>query len=135
MKITLRRETFTENSTIGSLLIDGVFFCYTLEDKDRKLESGGKKIQNKTAIPRGTYEVIVNFSNRFKTQMPLLLNVPNYAGVRIHTGNTADHTEGCILLGETKAKDFIGMSRSAYSKFMARLRAVVKNQKVFIEIK
>lgn|SRR5574343_717456 len=134
MNIRLERQTFTETSTIGSLFIDNVFFCYTLEDKDRKLESGGKKIMAKTAIPRGTYEVIVNYSNRFKVQMPLLLNVPNYAGVRIHTGNKAEHTEGCILLGETKGKDFIGMSRSAYSKFMTRLSKVSKTEKIFIQI-
>ena len=100
MKIV--RDTFTQNSTIGKMLIDGAFFCYTLEDTIRDT-----KIAGETAIPYGTYKVIVNMSNRFKRLMPLLLNVPNFEGVRIHNGNTKEHTHGCILVGATKSKDFI----------------------------
>lgn len=129
MNLTLYRKWFTDISTTGVLFIDGEFFCYTLEDVVRE-----QKIYGKTAIPYGTYEVIINFSNRFQKTMPLLLNVPNFEGIRIHNGNTADHTEGCLLLGFTKAKDFIGNSKSAFNSFMPKLQAGLKTGKVFITI-
>lgn len=119
MKIVVVRDTFTENSTIGKMLIDGAFFCYTLEDTIRDT-----KIAGETAIPYGTYKVIVNMSNRFKRLMPLLLNVPNFEGVRIHNGNTKEHTHGCILVGATKSKDFIGDSKVTFNKLMSKLNGV-----------
>lgn len=134
MEIVLQRNTFTEDSTIGTLKIDGVFECYTLEDVDRKLENGGGKIYAKTAIPRGRYELIMNFSNRFQTYMPLLLNVPQYEGVRVHVGNFAKNTEGCILLGDTKGTNFIGQSKSAYNRFLAKIKKVEKSKKIYITI-
>ena len=129
MKLDLIRKEFTAISTIGDLLIDGKFYCYTLEDMYRE-----KKIKGVTAIPYGKYEVIINFSNRFQKPMPLLLNVKGFDGIRIHSGNTAEHTEGCILIGFTKSKDFIGNSRSAFNQFMPKLRTDLKQGKVFIEI-
>lgn len=84
---------------IGELTIDGVHQCFTLEDKVRE-----KKIFGKTAIPPGRYEVTVSFSNHFQKKLPLLMNVPNFEGVRIHSGNTAKDTEGCILVGMTKGR-------------------------------
>ena len=119
MKIVVVRDTFTENSTIGKMLIDGAFFCYTLEDTIRET-----KVAGETAIPYGTYKVIVNMSNRFKRLMPLLLNVPNFEGVRIHNGNTKEHTHGCILVGATKSKDFIGDSKVTFNKLMTKLNGV-----------
>lgn len=129
MRLELIRKEFTEISTIGDLLIDGIFYCYTLEDMYRE-----KKIKGVTAIPYGKYEVVINFSNRFQKSMPLLLNVKGFEGIRIHSGNTAEHTEGCILIGFTKSKDFIGNSRSAFNQFMPKLRTGLKQGKVFIEI-
>ena len=129
MELKVIRETFTDESTIGKLFINGVFHCFTLEDKVRE-----NKIQNVTAIPKGRYEVIINFSNRFQQQMPLLLNVPNFEGVRIHWGNFAKDTDGCILLGTTKSVNMIGNSRTAYAKFMAVLNKVSKTEKIFITI-
>ena len=134
MELKLIRETFTEKSTIGSLYVNGIFFCYTLEDKDRKLESGGVKEYAKTAIPRGKYKVINSFSNRFKKYLPELVNVPQFAGIRIHAGNTADHSEGCILVGSTKAVDFIGNSKVTFDKLMKAIQAVEKIEKITIEI-
>ena len=134
MELKLIRETFTEKSTIGSLYVNGIFFCYTLEDKDRKLESGGVKEYAKTAIPRGKYKVINSFSNRFKKYLPELVNVPQFAGIRIHAGNTADHSEGCILVGSTKALDFIGNSKVTFDKLMKAIQAVEKIEKINIEI-
>jgi len=97
MKIEVKRIHRTEKSTIGEMYVDGVFQCYTLEDKEREV-----KIKSETAIPKGTYDVIINMSNRFKKEMPLLLKVPNFEGVRIHSGNTNHDTEGCILVGKTR---------------------------------
>ena len=134
MELKLIRETFTEKSTIGSLYVNGIFFCYTLEDKDRKLETGGIKEYAKTAIPRGKYKVINSFSNRFKKYLPELVNVPQFAGIRIHAGNTADHSEGCILVGSTKAVDFIGNSKVTFDKLMKAIQAVEKIEKINIEI-
>ena len=134
MELKLIRETFTEKSTIGSLYVNGIFFCYTLEDKDRKLETGGIKEYAKTAIPRGKYKVINSFSNRFKKYLPELVNVPQFAGIRIHAGNTAEHSEGCILVGSTKAADFIGNSKVTFDKLMKAIQAVEKIEKINIEI-
>ena len=117
MKLKVVREEFTKNSTIGSLYIDGTFFCYTLEDTIRD-----KKIKGETAIDSGMYRVMLTMSNRFKKVMPLLLDVVNFSGIRIHSGNTKHDTEGCILVGMVKDTDFVGMSRVAFNKLMERLR-------------
>lgn len=117
MKLKVKRLDFQEFCTIGALSIDGEFFCHTLEDKVRDV-----KIKGETAIPAGTYKAIINMSNRFKKLMPLLLNVPNYEGVRIHSGNTHHDTEGCILVGMGKTKDSITSSREAFEKLMAKLK-------------
>lgn len=119
MKITLKRYEFKDTYTVGRLYIDDVYFCYTLEDVVRK----GEKVDGQTAIPTGTYNIIINHSNRFNRDLPLLENVPNFKGVRIHSGNTSKDTEGCILLGQTYAgKDFIGNSRSAFDVFFDKLK-------------
>ena len=135
MKLRLIRDTFTEKSTIGNLYVNGIYSCATLEDADRKIESGGAKVYGKTCIPRGTYEIIVDFSNRFQVRMPLLLNVPQFTGVRIHPGNTDKDTEGCILVGETRGVDFVGDSRIAYNALFANIEAaILSGEKVEIEI-
>lgn len=117
MKIQIKRLHKTKNSTIGELTIDGKFECYTLEDIEREV-----KVKSETAIPKGTYKVIINQSNRFKRLMPLLLNVPNFEGVRVHAGNTNHDTEGCILVGRTRGIDFIGQSRKAYDSLFKKMK-------------
>ena len=117
MKIKINRLYKTENSTIGELLIDGKFECFTLEDKERDV-----KIKGETAIPRGTYKVIINQSNRFKRLLPLLLNVNGFEGVRIHAGNTNHDTEGCILVGKTRSNNFIGQSRKAFDSLFSKMQ-------------
>ena len=121
MVITVKRLYRTENSTIGELLIDGIFECFTLEDKERPV-----KIKGETAIPKGTYRVIINESNRFKRLLPLLIDVPNFEGVRIHSGNSNHDTEGCILVGQTRNKNYIGQSRKAFDKLFKKMQ-VAKN--------
>jgi len=117
MQITIKRLHKTDTSTIGELLIDGLFECYTLEDVERTV-----KIKNETAIPKGTYKVIINESNRFKRLLPLLLNVPNFEGVRIHSGNSNHDTEGCILVGQTIEANYIGQSRKAFDKLFKKMQ-------------
>lgn len=118
MKLKLIRDTFTDESTIGKLYIDGSEFCNTLEDYDRRMEAGGKKVYGKTCVPRGTYEVIIDFSPKYNREMPHILNVPGFEGVRIHSGNVAADSEGCILVGSIRNKDFIGNSKTTFNKLM-----------------
>jgi hypothetical protein len=123
MKLELKRFEFGDTFTIGKFYIDGIYHCYTLEDKVRE----GKKINGQTAIPNGTYDVIVDVSTRFGKSLPHILNVPNFTGVRIHAGNTSKDTEGCILLGHTWAgKDFIGNSKIAFNSFFEKLEKAKK---------
>ncbi len=126
--LKVQRDTYTEQSTIGRLYINDVFFCDTLEDKCRDInkdgdldDKGETKIYGETAIPAGTYKFIINMSNRFKEEMPLLIGVKNYEAVRIHWGNKKEDTHGCILVGLTRTKDFIGQSKIAFKKLMGEL--------------
>ncbi len=117
MIIEIKRLYKTNTSTIGEMLVNGVWECYTLEDVERDV-----KIKGETAIPKGKYKVIINQSNRFKRLLPLLIDVPNFEGVRIHAGNTNHDTEGCILVGKTRSKDFIGKSRKAFDSLFAKMQ-------------
>ena len=117
MKLELKRLHRTNNSTIGELYVDGVFECYTLEDKEREV-----KIKNETAIPKGVYIVGITLSNRFKRMLPILMNVPNFEGVRIHSGNSNHDTEGCVLVGTTRSVDYISNSRKAFDKLFAKMK-------------
>lgn len=118
MKIDLWRKYRKDGYTIGKLKINGKDICDTLEDTDRSLEQGmteadikNRKIYGKTAIPVGEYRVTMSYSNRFKKVMPLLLDVKGFSGIRIHSGNTADDTEGCILCGKNTEKGKVTNSR------------------------
>lgn len=129
MKLKLVRTTFTNKSTIGELYIDGELNCFTLEDVVRDV-----KIQGETAIPYGSYRVVIDFSNRFQKMLPHLLDVPGFTGIRIHPGNSAKDTDGCILLGNTKDVDFIGNSKMAFNDFMLKLDKGLKEGSVWIEV-
>lgn len=114
MELKSKRVFYGFDYTIGKLYIDGEYFCDTLEDLPRD-----KKIMNETCIPTGTYKVILNESNRFKRIMPLLLNVPNFEGIRIHAGNTAANTSGCILVGKNTIKGQLTESRETFNKLFS----------------
>ena len=119
MLIEIKRFEFKDTHTVGKMYIDGVYQCYTLEDVVRN----GTKVVGKTAIPTGKYKVIIDSSQRFKQDMPHILDVPDFTGVRIHAGNTSADTDGCILLGTTwTGGDFIGNSKLAYNKFFKKLQ-------------
>jgi len=135
MEIKVVRRDFTDESTIGQMYINETFECFTLEDKIRDLKADGSgKVYGKTAIPKGRYEVVVTYSNRFKQMMPLLLGVPFFEGIRIHPGNKSVDTHGCILVGTTKGKDEVTSSKVAYNKLFDKLVTASKTEKIFIEI-
>jgi Family of unknown function (DUF5675) len=111
MKLELRRQVLELDYTLGELFVNGEHFCYTVEDTVRPDDAA--KIMGRTAIPYGTYKVIMTMSNRFKVVMPLLCNVRGFEGVRIHSGNTSADTEGCLILGYVKTANGVAQSRVA----------------------
>jgi hypothetical protein len=129
MELKLTRLSQTDKSTIGKLYINGTFFCDTIEDVEREV-----KVKHQTAISKGKYTVIMSFSNRFQSYMPELLNVPNFAGVRIHNGNTSEHSSGCIIVGQYVNNDFVGNSKTTYAKLLTEIKKVEKKEKITIEI-
>jgi hypothetical protein len=142
MELELTRSTKTAKSTIGELTVNGVFECFILEDRDRGLRQGmtaseltALKIKTRTAIPTGRYEMVVNFSDRFQKMLPLLLDVPAFAGIRIHPGNNETHTEGCLLPGKTKQPDFVGNSKAAFAVLFDKIKTAMQSEKVFITVK
>ena len=136
MQLTLIRSVFTKKSTFGKLSMVGKLFAFTCEDKVRNIGENCKgKIKNQTAINPGTYEVILSFSNRFKRYLPLLLNVACFEAIRMHGGNTAEDSEGCILVGaEGDMKTRIWNCASKVSGLVAALKAIEKKEKTFITI-
>lgn len=140
MEILLERNLYTNDSTIGQLTF-GDKKVFTLEDKVRDinkdgdlLDKGEEKVYGETAIPSGTYQIVITYSNRFKKPLPLLLNVRGFEGIRIHAGNTKANTHGCILLGLNKQTNMITDSRSAMSIFMPWLSKASKKDKIYIKI-
>jgi hypothetical protein len=129
MKLEVKRFEYGTNYTVGKLYIDGVYQCFTLEDRVREKEGVPVeqwKVQGETAIPTGTYKVTIDYSQHFQKAMPHVLDVIGFEGIRIHSGNTDKDTEGCILLGSTWAgTDFISNSRLAFDAFFAKLSAAV----------
>jgi hypothetical protein len=123
MKLKVVRETKNDVCTIGKLYINDVFFCYTLEDKDRGLKQSdsllfinAKKIFGLTAIPTGFYKLIVNQSPKFKRLLPRILD-----GVLLHRGNSASDSLGCILIGYKKGENSIFESTKAEADLVDRL--------------
>ncbi len=131
MEIKVVRKEFTTESTIGEMYINEEFHCYTLEDMYR---SNGVKIYGVTAIPEGRYQVRMTFSNHFKKEMPLLINVPGYEGVRIHPGNTAADTLGCVLVGKHKSMNHISGCAEVYESLAQKIKAVTTDGKCHITI-
>lgn len=130
MELKLVREPSANNCTLGRLFIDGRFECDTLEDVERPV-----KIPKRTAIPRGRYEVIINWSARFRRLLPLLLRVPNFDGIRIHPGNDDQDTEGCILVGQrTSRPDWVANSRLTFASLFVQMEGAARREKIYIEI-
>ena len=146
MKLTVVRTQFGTDATNGLLFINGVFECYTLEDQYQAV-----KVMHETCIPEGTYDIQfrktggfhAKYSERYKNAhygMLHIQDVPNFTYILIHTGNTDEHTSGCLIVGETQqdleiSKDgFIGSSTTAYKKMYAKVAAqLLQGKKVTIE--
>lgn len=150
MQLTLVRADRQPKYTVGSLSINGEFFCYTLEDTDRDLtqdmssdEIKSKKEYGKTAIPKGTYTVDMNtVSPKFKDRewakpydgkLPRLVDVPGYEGVLIHVGNTAEDTLGCILVGANCFNGKLTNSTTAFTSLMNVLTNTKEPIKIIIQ--
>ena len=142
MKLTLKRIAFKETYTIGKISIDGKYFCDTLEDKNRDLnhdgdlnDAGEGKVMHETAIPFGTYSVVVNVSPRFGRELPRLENVPHFDGILIHRGNTDADSSGCILVGENKVKGKVINSTPYEIELVRRCKeAIARGEKITITI-
>ena len=152
MELKLKRIFKGDKYTIGNLFINDKKFCDTLEDTDRGLDASmsvSKIITLKkfgiTAIPKGTYEVVMNVvSAKFSKykqytfcggRVPRLLNVPGYDGVLMHIGNKPEDTDGCILVGKNTVKGMITSSTETFMSFYKILEdASKKNEKIHITI-
>lgn len=127
--LKVQRQPTTDSGTLGNLdaLVDGVkvYSCYTLEDKVR---APGVKVWGDTAIPAGTYAVRLSVSDRFRRELPEVLGVLGFSGVRMHGGNTNVDTHGCLLLGTEKwGPTKIGICAPAVNKVSSLIRAAAKS--------
>ena len=147
MLLSLRRIYFAPTYTIGRLSIPSASFeCDTLEDTDRDANANGVfdgqevKIYGKTAIPYGRYRIAMTQSPKFSPRygdrnVPLLLDVPHFSGILIHSGNTPADTEGCILVGENKVKGRVINSTPYELELTKRCKAAIaRKEKITIEI-
>jgi len=128
MWLEVIREPSSQVCTLGSLSVDGQFECYTLEDVVREVPGEPVeqwKVPGQTAIPAGVYSVVVNHSARFNRLLPQLLDVPGFKGVRLHSGNVAADTEGCILVGKRKAESEVLDSRIAFQALFPKIQAAL----------
>ena len=130
MDIQVVRTHYSLNSIIGLMYINNKFFCYTLEDVERKV-----KVYGETCIPAGKYQVIMDYSNHFNKIMPHILDVPGFEGTRIHSGSTKADTLGCILVGYTKVVDRIGGPKASADIKLIIQKAIDNKEKVYITIK
>lgn len=147
MELILTRRYLGPTYTIGTLeMVDETGIIHklsdTLEDQDRGTKDTDSihwimehKVHSKSAIPTGRYEVAMNYSNRFKRQMPILLNVKGFEGIRIHNGRTEEHTSGCILVGRNTIKGQLTESIKYFRFIYALIHKVLAEEKIFITIK
>ena len=133
MKIDLHRKWRRKGYSIGILCVNGQRICETLEDEDRGLKDSMSlkeirklKVKGETAIPIGTYKVIWTYSPRFDRYLPLLVGVPGFEGIRIHSGNKARDTEGCILCGRNTEVGTVTNSRYWTGKVNTLIEKAVK---------
>lgn len=152
MKLKLERRYKKATYTIGILYVNGVRFCETIEDRDRGLSSDmplseimSKKVYGVTAIPTGTYKVVLSVSPKFKDKswaakhgglLPEILNVKCYSGVRLHVGNSPKDSLGCILVGDNKVIGGVTNSVKRYTELMDKylMPAWTRKEEITLEI-
>lgn len=124
MNLRIIREPSQNGATIGSLYIDDVRVCETLEDEIREVHGqpvSAWKVKGQTAIPAGRYRVVMRDSPRFGRRLPWIKDVPGFEWILIHAGNKSADTEGCILVGLDRGNAFIGRSQMALQRVIDRL--------------
>lgn len=138
MRMTLKSRIFTSEATTGELLLDGVFECYTVEDHYPRPYV---KTPGRTAIPEGLYRVTVERSPRFSARagkdvfLPRINSVPGFTGVLIHSGNTSDDTEGCVLVGRKLGMNRVDESRLAMAALQPKIqKALDSGEGVTLEV-
>lgn len=152
LKLKTERAWPKASYTVGRFYIGNIRFHESLEDRDRGLTSDmslteiqSKKVYGQTAIPKGTYKVILSVSERFKKRpwaakygglVPEIVGVKGFSGVRIHPFNTAEESDGCIGIGENKVKGKIINSVKCYDEFMSKYMfpAWTRKEEITIEI-
>ena len=133
MEINVTRVQLDPDVTIGSMSVDGAFECWTCEDTVRA--PGEPKVWGQTAIPAGRYEVDVTYSPHFDRRLPLLIDVPDFEGIRIHPGNTAADTDGCILVGQVREAKGVGSSVLAFNVLFPKIEAAkAAGEQVYITL-
>lgn len=133
MELRVKRVALKSDYTIGRLYVNGEYVCDTLEDAVRDT-----KIYGKTAIPCGTYKITMDVvSPKFKDRswakpydgkLPRLIDVPNYEGVLIHVGNTAEDTSGCLLVGQNRVVGKLVNSTQTFMSLMEKHLIPAKNR-------
>ena len=138
MNIKLVRKFQREGFIDGKLYINNGFECYTVEYIDILLENSVVKVQNQTTIPKGIYPITISMSTRFKKFLIEVLNVPQFEGVRIHSGNSSEDTDGCIIVGSINARDdddWVGGSHLAYERLHTKVKkALSDGEKITLEV-
>ena len=138
MEITLERRILHKDFTIGEMCVDAVKETDTIEDTYRIIKSKADKVYGRTAIPCGRYSVVLDFSGKYRKQMPHVLDVPFFEGIRIHSGNSDEDSLGCIIVGEYVpgvAGGFVKNSRIAYEKLFAKMKkASDRGERIFITV-
>ena len=135
MEVLLDRIYLGKTYTIGNLFINGKYFCDTIEDTVRILNSEENKIKDKTAIPKGCYELILSYSPHFKRILPEILDVPYFKNIRIHNGNDENSSSGCIIVGLNKIKGKVIESKPTLNKLMNVLQPAWNNkEKIYFTI-
>ena len=148
MELILKRIAKRKTYTIGRLSIreqvmdeylpgyEDRYFCDTLEPTWRDYANGAYKVKGRSAIPEGRYAVVISYSPKFKQWLPILLGVPKFEGIRIHAGNTAKDTEGCILVGQNREVGKVLDSRKwLYELKQKIVEAKDRGEAVWITIK
>lgn len=139
MKFVMQRGQSKHGVTLSRLTLDGAFICDVLEDEVREVPDqpvAQWKVHGKTAIPAGTYEIAAEDSPRFGPDTLTLLRVPGFKYIRIHGGNSAEDTEGCLLPGLRMSDTRVASSRAALARIKELvLPALQKGTHVSIEIK
>ena len=132
----IAKEPDGNNPGLGQPLTKGLQICDTLEPTWRDYAHGGYKVKGHSAIPEGRYAVVISWSPKFEAWLPILLGVPNFSGIRIHAGNTAADTAGCILVGKNKIVGQVVDSRIWLHRLKQKIvEAKERGEPVWITIK